>query len=93
MMRCSADILQKSKRGNLQSARRKEKEVRSKIGPSFKNINTHQLPSQMCKSGLIKAFDENITKLSMCVSMAKIYVPFLIMISHKIKVDINVLGL
>jgi hypothetical protein len=47
----------------------------------------------MCKSGLIKVFCEDIYKLHVGINMAKIDVCFLIMISEKIKVDIDVIGL
>jgi hypothetical protein len=47
----------------------------------------------MCKCRLIKGFGENVTKMSMGINMAQINVAFLIMITKKVKVNINVLGL
>jgi hypothetical protein len=46
----------------------------------------------MCKSGLIEGFGQNISKLRVGINMAQIDVPFLMMISEKMKVNINVLG-
>jgi hypothetical protein len=61
--------------------------------PQLEGKTHTQLPSQMCKSGLIKGLCEDICKLSVGINMVKINVPFLIMISQKIKEDIIVLGL
>ena len=47
----------------------------------------------MCNCGLVKGFCEDICNLFVGINMMKISVPFLIMISEKMKVDINVLGL
>jgi hypothetical protein len=46
----------------------------------------------MCISGLIEGFGQNISKLRVGINMAQIDVPFLMMISEKMKVNINVLG-
>jgi hypothetical protein len=73
----------------------KEKyDTKSRMGPSLKRETHTQFPSQISKSGWInKGFGEGINKLSVCVNMGKIYVPFLIMIFYKMKVDIDVFGL
>jgi hypothetical protein len=47
----------------------------------------------MCKSGLVKGFDQNDNKLSMGINMAQIDVAFLIMITKKVKTNTDVLGL
>jgi hypothetical protein len=47
----------------------------------------------MCKRGPVEGFCQNVSKLPMCINVAQIDVPFLIMISEKVKENINVLGL
>jgi hypothetical protein len=61
--------------------------------PSVKNGSKHSFPSQMCKCRLIKGFGINVSKLSMGINMSQIDAAFLIMITKKVKVNINVLGL
>jgi hypothetical protein len=47
----------------------------------------------MCKSNLIKGFGQSASKLPMGVNVVQIDVAFLIMITKKVKANINALGL
>jgi hypothetical protein len=47
----------------------------------------------MSKCGLIEGFGQNVSKLPMGINMVQISVPFLIIISEKVKANINVLGI
>jgi hypothetical protein len=47
----------------------------------------------MCKSGLIKWFGQNVSKLPGGINLMQIIVTFLIMIMKKVKANINVLGI
>jgi hypothetical protein len=58
---------------------------------SQRETNT-QLLSQMNKCFLIKGFGQNVSKLSMGINVVQIDVALLIMITKKVKVNINVLG-
>ena len=51
-----------------------------------------QFPSQMNKSFLIKGFGQNVSKLSLGINVAQIDIAFFIMITKKVKANINVLG-
>ena len=46
----------------------------------------------MNKSFLIKGFGQNVNKLASCINIVQFDVAFLIMITKKVKVNINVLG-
>jgi hypothetical protein len=90
MMRCKMQIYDKTVKKNEEVEKCKKKE---KENPQLKGKTHTQLPSQMCKSGLIKGFCEDVCKLTVGINMVKINVPFIIMISNKMKADIDVLGL
>jgi hypothetical protein len=52
----------------------------------------NQFPSQMNKSFLIKGFGQNVSKLVSGINVVQFDVAFLIMITKKVKANINVLG-
>ena len=52
----------------------------SNRSPPLKRETNPQLPSQVCKLGLVKGFCEDICKLVLGIDMAHVYVPFLIVV-------------
>jgi hypothetical protein len=76
------------KNEKVERCKKKQKE-----NPHLKGKTLTQLPLQLCKSGLVKGFCEEICNLLVGINMMNISVPFLIMISEKMKVNIDVFGL
>jgi hypothetical protein len=60
--------------------------------PPLKRKTNSKLPSQESKLGLVKGFGEDIYELVVCVNMNKVNVPFLIVVSQEVKMDLYVLG-
>ena len=74
----------------MKKQKRREK-AKNEALKSKREINT-QFPSQMNKCFLIKGFGQDVSKLSMGINVSQIDVTFLIMITKKVKSNINVLG-
>jgi hypothetical protein len=68
------------------------KKKRPKGSPLIKKGTNTQFPSQMNKRFLIKGFGQNVSKLASGINIAQFDVAFLIMITKKVKANINVLG-
>jgi hypothetical protein len=80
MMRCKCRYIKKCK-----------EEQREKS--STKRDNTHPTPLANVQKWTNQGFCEDICKMSGGINMVKINVPFLIMISEKMKAEIDVIGL
>jgi hypothetical protein len=70
----------------------KDKKKIPKGMPQIKRETNTRFPLHMNKCFLIKGFGQNVSKLSMGVNVAQIDVAFLIMITKKVKVNLNVFG-
>jgi hypothetical protein len=68
----------------------KRKEEKKKRNPSIKKGGKHSIPLTNVQMWTDRGLGHNVSKLPMGINVAQIYVPFLIMISKKVKVNINV---
>jgi hypothetical protein len=71
--------------------RREEEKTKKGALKSKRETNT-QFPSQMNICFLIKWFGQNVSKLASSINVAQFDVAFLIMVTKKVKANINVLG-
>jgi len=64
----------------------------SNRSPPLKRETNPKLPLQACKLGLVKGFGEDIYELVLGVNMAQVNIPFLIVVSQEVKVDLYMFG-
>lgn len=85
------DQLYKTKTKISQEPRSVQYDTTTRKPNSQKEINT-KLASQTSKSGLIQRFGEDIGYLVLGSNIAKLDIPFLLVISQKVVSDINMFG-
>jgi hypothetical protein len=71
---------------------RKQNYYTTQMFPSLKKETNPKSPSQTCKMGLVKEFGEDICELVLDVNMAQVNIPFLIVVSQEVEVDLYMFG-
>ena len=89
-MQCN--MIKKTRKQKLSYEERKTT-IQHKCSPPLKRETNPKLPWQMCKLSLVNGFGEDICKLVLGINMAKVNVPFLIVVTQEMKADIYMLCL
>ena len=66
--------------------------IQHKCSPPLKRETNSKLPSQACKLGLVKGFGKDICELVLGVNVVQVYIPFLVVVSQEMEVDIYMFG-
>jgi hypothetical protein len=88
-MICKYDTKAKAK---AKEKRKPQTNVQEPKLPKLKREANSKLSPQASKLGLIKGFSEDICELVVGINMNKVNVPFLIVVSQEVKMDLYVLG-
>ena len=80
-------MIQKTTKQKL-SYKENKTTIQHNCSPPLKRETNPKLPPQMSKLGLVKGFGEDIYELVLGVNMTQINIPFLIVVSQEVKVNL-----
>ena len=84
-------MIQKTRKQKLRYKENKTT-IQYKRSPPLKRETNPKLPSHECKLGSVKGFGEDICELVLGVNVVQVYIPFLVVVSPEMEVDIYMFG-